>query len=80
VWHVSVCERNRKMEPIPTRLVLMKKAPTALGRELLAGVGTGETFMHRRELAFHIRRSLSEEEIATLSPEWLAIPAVDMAG
>jgi len=25
----------------------------------------------------HIRRSLSDAEIATLSPEWLAIPARD---
>jgi len=45
--------------------------------EILAGVGTGETVELLRPVCLHVRRSLSDEEISTLSPAWLAIPARD---
>jgi len=45
--------------------------------ELLEGVGMGEPVEKLGRWAIHVRRSLSPAEIATLSAEWLAIPARD---
>ena len=44
---------------------------------ILSGVGAGESVEALRPARMHIRRSLSPEEMATLSAEWLAIPAQD---
>jgi hypothetical protein len=44
---------------------------------VLDGVGHGETVETIRPLVVHQRRSLSPVEMATLSADWLAIPAVD---
>lgn len=44
---------------------------------VLAGVGAGKSVAAAREIAMHLRRSLAEDEIAMLTPEWLAIPARD---
>ena len=55
-------------------------AAVNLGRALLEGVGTGDVFIGWGEVALHVRRQLSPEEIERLDPEWLACPAVDMAG
>jgi hypothetical protein len=41
------------------------------------GVGAGETVEMLRPVCLHVRRGLSDAEIATLTPEWLAIPARD---
>lgn len=46
---------------------------------LLGGVGTGEDFVEAGELVYHVRRRLSDPELARLDPHWLAIPAIDMA-
>jgi hypothetical protein len=43
----------------------------------LDGVGAGESVEVLRPEVLHVRRSLSPEEIGTLSAEWLAIPARD---
>lgn len=43
----------------------------------LQGVGRGEPVSFLGKLALHLRRSLSDEEVGLLSPEWLAIPAQD---
>lgn len=48
-----------------------------LAREILYGVGTGESVEALRPTCLHLRRSLSPDEIGTLSAEWLAIPARD---
>jgi hypothetical protein len=50
------------------------------GMRLLDGVGMGQTFIKRGGNCVHVRRQLSEGELALLSAEWLAIPPVDMAG
>lgn len=44
---------------------------------VLEGVGSGETVERVIRAVVHRRRSLSSGEMATLSAEWLAIPAVD---
>lgn len=80
MWHASIVRRGKHREPIPARRVLSKKSAYALGQSLLAGVGMEPTYTKIGELAFHVRRSLTEQEIAGLDPAWLAIPPVDMAG
>ncbi len=35
------------------------------------------TIFHGGRIALHARRSLTDEEMAQLSCEWLALPAVD---
>ena len=43
----------------------------------LNGIGDGESVEMLRPAALHLRRSLSLDEVGTLSAEWLAIPARD---
>ena len=45
--------------------------------DTLRDVGAGESVEAVRPTVLHVRRSLSFEEMATLSAEWLAIPARD---
>ncbi len=45
--------------------------------DMLDGVGAGESVEMLKPVCLHLRRSLSPEEISTLSAEWLAIPAQD---
>lgn len=80
MWHASVAKLNQSYRPVECRSVVNKGFAYALGTRLLNGVGVGQIYLKTGESAFHIRRSLSAEEIAGLSPEWLAIPAVDIAG
>lgn len=79
MWHVSMAVLTIS-DIVPMRRVRHKDRLLKIGRDLLAGVGTGETFEKQTDTAIHVRRRLSESELAGLSPEWLAIPAVDMAG
>lgn len=79
VFHASVAQIG-KAGPIPCRMVMKKNMAQAIGIKLLDGVGVGETFIKAGEVAFHIRRRLSDEEVAGLDTDWLAIPAVNMAG
>lgn len=52
-------------------------AARRLAATMLHGVGTGESVEMLKPVCLHVRRALSAEEIATLTPEWLAIPARD---
>jgi len=80
VARASIAVLNSSGRPRFARHVLNKGLVYGLGVKLLDGVGAGETFMKYGEVAFHVRRSLSDQEIAGLDPAWLAIPPVDMAG
>jgi hypothetical protein len=55
----------------------MVRAARRLAIELLDGVGMGEPVEKVGRVALHVRRSLSPAEVATLSADWLAIPARD---
>lgn len=55
----------------------MQREARRLALQTLSGVGMGETVTTIRDTCLHARRSLSDVEIARLSPEWLAIPARD---
>lgn len=50
-----------------------------LARGLLRGVGTTEERVEMGEVALHLRRPLTSEEIAGLPKAWLDSPAVDVA-
>lgn len=52
----------------------------ALGYELLVGVGRSLTRVDAARQVVHVRRPLTDEEIAELDPAWLALPAIDLAG
>ncbi len=62
------------------RAVTGKRLLFSIGRKLLDGVGSGQMFEKVGDTAVHIRRSLSDEEIAGLDPAWVALPAIDRAG
>jgi hypothetical protein len=53
------------------------RAAKFLLTKALDGVGQKPTVLTARKVALHMRRSLTEEEIGTLDPCWLAIPARD---
>lgn len=46
-------------------------------QRVLSGIGTGTTVERIIRAVVHHRRSLNPLEMSTLSPEWLAIPAID---
>ena len=79
MWHVSVARFGSNRMLISTRRwgdgVL--RAARRIAEETLFGVGTGESVELLKPACLHLRRSLADDEIATLSPEWLAIPARD---
>jgi hypothetical protein len=55
---------------------VIREAKRQLAR-VLDGVGQAPTVGSMRKVALHMRRSLSEAEMETLDPCWLAIPARD---
>lgn len=78
MWHVSIA-RMSNSGPVSldrwgggTFRDALRRALHALGE-----VGTGQTVDYRGRIAFHVRRSLSDSEMATLDPAWLALPAQD---
>lgn len=77
MWHASIAKH--KTDIVPTNVWGDGVIRDAKHRILLClgGVGQGPTILTKRRIAIHCRRSLSDSEIAALSPEWLAIPARD---
>jgi hypothetical protein len=79
VWHASVARLGRSGDPIHSGRWgegTLRQA-RRIAFDTLNGVGDGESVEMLRPTCLHVRRSLSLAEIATLSPEWLAIPARD---
>lgn len=80
VWHASIAYRPdpRKAPQLVESWTAKRraKAATAL-RELLGGVGTGPDHWSDTGLALHLRRRLSDAELARIDPAWLALPAID---
>jgi len=80
VWHASIAVHSGLPVPwarcgLKTRDIVRE---TVIG--LLAGVGSGETRRERSEVVLHARRRLAERELAMLTAEWCAIPAIAIAG
>lgn len=51
-----------------------------LAVSILRGVGRDEEFWKDGDIALHLRRRLTDAEIAGLPAAWLALPAIDEAG
>jgi hypothetical protein len=81
VWHASVAVLLPTGDgAIPTGDLTRgaRRVAAAYARELLAGVGAGETIEERKQIALHARRSLSDYELRAIDPVWLAIEPIDM--
>ena len=79
MWHVSIARLGRNSMLVSTDRWGdgVMRAARRVADESLTGVGTGESVELLRSACLHLRRSLSDDEIAILTPEWLAIPARD---
>lgn len=79
MWHASVAvmDEGQPVPPLATTDAEARAAATQCAA-MLAGVGMEPSRFEPKDIAFHLRRSLSDAEIARLDPAWLAIPAVDM--
>lgn len=81
VWHVSIAyKKNSNVKRVSRWLPWTLDKAFELAEDLLFGVGSGEWYRKLGDVAIHLRRRLSDEEIAGLPAEWLAIPAIDEAG
>ena len=81
MWHVSIaCQGKNGPVLISSLDTQTKRYMVNLAASLLEGVGSGENFAGAGDVAIHFRRALSYHEIEKLTHEWLAIPAIDMAG
>ncbi len=82
MWHASISLQDlRRRRPVAVADWDgrdWEKARAKL-RMLLLGVGTGEDVRERGDVAIHLKRRLSDGELARLDPAWLACPAVDGA-
>jgi Flp pilus assembly secretin CpaC len=78
VWHASIAKLGRSAV-VPTSQWgggTIREAKRQLLRALMH-VGQEPTVLTMRRIALHVRRSLSDIEMQSLSCEWLAIPAQD---
>ncbi len=82
VWHASIASTLDGGGGVPARLSRNeRRIARALGEWLLAGVGCAPDRVDiTSSRVVHVRRSLSDAEIAGLDPEWLAIEPWDTAG
>ncbi len=82
MWHVSVSVGEWGGRVIPTASLSGKEArrAKAFALELLDGVGMGPDRRERFEIAFHVRRRLTPDEIRRLDPVWCQIEPVDLGG
>lgn len=80
MWHVSVARFNssgRALIPTARWGIGVMNSALRLAMEALEGVGNNDTVASQKKVTIQLRRSLSDEEIGTLSAAWLAIPATD---
>lgn len=83
MWHVSVSWRGRPADaPLPLQRWNRQQRDLARkrARALLGDVGMKPERLDRGGQVAHLRKALTDAEIARLPPEFLACPAVDVAG
>lgn len=71
VWHVSVSWKGEQVSRWPPKV---KKQALSIATKLLQGVGSGRREELPRKISLHLRRRLSDEEIAALDPAFLTGP------
>lgn len=57
-----------------------RKCAIEYAKEMLNGVGVIPSSVQQNLLAFHYRKSLTQEEISLLPKDWCAIPPMDEGG
>lgn len=77
MWHVSIGLNGWHVRQWSER---QAQEAERIARDLLKGVGDGQTFVGWGDICFHARRRLADAELVLLSDEWKATPAVDVAG
>ena len=77
MWHASIALVKSQIVSTDRWGDGTKRVARRIAMDVLDGVGTGESIEVWTPTCVHLRRGLSESEIAMLSAEWLAIPAVD---
>ena len=82
VWHASIALATLQPNGLPVPMGKSERErATLLGQVLLAGpVGDGQLRIDESRRVVHVRRALSESELALLPAGWLEIAACDMAG
>lgn len=81
MWHASIAVHDGSGFVPWSRCGLKTRAivrDAVIG--LLSGVGSGDTRRDRSEVVLHARRRLADRELALLTAEWCALPAVGIAG
>ncbi len=78
MWHASIARLDHR-GAVPSERWGEGTIRDAKRRllEALAKVGQEPSVLRMGRIALHMRRSLSDAEMAQLSREWLAIPAQD---
>jgi hypothetical protein len=81
VWHVSL-SLPQATRPLVTDKWTRQQRNEAerQARKLLAGVGGPVEMPGLYPFAYHLRRGLTDEEIAGLDQAWCALPAIDEGG
>ena len=81
MWHVSLSLPQAK-GPLVTDKWTRQERNEAVrqARRLIAGVGGSIEETGLYPFAYHVRRMLTDDEIAGLDQAWCALPAIDAGG
>lgn len=81
MWHASLSLPRAARPLVTTKWTRQQRNEAARqARQLLEGVGGAVEEVGLYPFAFHLRRGLSDPEIAGLDRAWCALPATDPAG
>jgi hypothetical protein len=80
VWHASTALIGRDGTPIDLTRVSIEqmRAMKRIALGMLDGVGGAPLVWTETRSTLHLRRPLTDAEIAGLDPAWVALPAIDM--
>jgi hypothetical protein len=80
VWHASISRPEQRPRPTERWTKQERNEVQRLARTLLDGVGQAPEEAEFYPLAYHVRRCLTDAEIASIDPAWVALPALDEGG
>ena len=80
MWHASTALIGRDGMPIDLTRVSIEqmRAMKRIALGMLDGVGGAPLVWTETRATLHLRRPLTDAEIAGLDPAWVALPAIDM--
>lgn len=83
MWHASVewVDRNRgRCRVVTEASTATREIMATVAKELLAGVGCLPSTLELGGYCLHYRKSITEQEEASLDPAWRVIPPDSLAG